>query len=253
MTGNGRLDGKRAVVTGAGRGLGHAIAERFAAEGARVAVIDIDSDAAITAAGGLPGEAIGLGADVSDDASVGEAFAQAVDHLGGLDVLVNSAAIAQPGGPAVETEPSRIERIFAINVLGIGNAVRHALPGLSASRGVILNMASNAALRPRPGAAWYNASKAAVVNLTWSLAAEYAHIPVRVNAIAPSLAGTQMMRDILGDDPGGQIEQAIMQTIPLGRLCEGSDVAAAAVYLASEEASFVTGVVLPVDGGRMVA
>lgn len=253
MSAEGRLAGRRALVTGAARGLGRAIAERFAAEGATVAVLDVDAGQAQAAAAALAGNGIGVAADIADRESAREAVTQAVEHLGGLDVLVNSAAIAQPGAAAIDTEPERIERIFAVNVLGVGNAVAAALPSLTESRGAVINMASNAALRPRPGAAWYNASKAAVVNLTWTFAAEFAHIPVRVNAIAPSLARTQMMTDILGEDPGGQIEQAILSTIPLGRLCEGADIAAAAVYLASDEASFVTGAVLPVDGGRMVA
>jgi 3-oxoacyl-[acyl-carrier protein] reductase len=243
-------------VTGAGAGLGKAIAERFADEGARVAVLDIDEDAARSVADGIArngGKAIARRADVSDDESVQEAFSAVRGEWDGLDVLVNNAGIAQRPAPAVETPQEDIDRILAVNVRGIFHTTRHALEALRASEGTILNIASNAALRPRPGMAWYNASKGAVVNLTLSLAAEFAHQRVRVNAIAPAVADTTMKRFILGDDPGGQLEQATLSTIPLGRLTQGTDVASAAVFLASDEASFITGVVLPVDGGRMVA
>lgn len=248
-----RLAAKRAIVTGAGAGLGRAIAERFVAEGARVAVLDIDESAARAVASGAGGEALGLHADVSNDASVAEAFGAVRLAWGGLDVLVNNAGIAQRAAPAMDIDATQIDHILAVNVRGIFHCTRHALSSLRDSHGMILNIASNAGLRPRPGAAWYNASKAAVVNLTYSLAAEYAPQRIRVNAIAPSLAETSMKDFILGQDPKGQIEQALLATIPLGRLAVGADIAAAAVFLASEEASFITGVVLPVDGGRMVA
>ncbi|MGI8920439.1 MAG: glucose 1-dehydrogenase [Solirubrobacteraceae bacterium] len=248
-----RLEGKRAVVTGAGAGFGRAIAERFAHEGARVALLDISEAAATATAAALGPDSLALRADVSDDASVGAAIASVVGHWGGIDTVVNNAGIAQKAAPAIDTPAEQIDRIMAVNVRGIFHTTRHALAHLQQSRGTIVNIASNAGLRPRPGAAWYNASKAAVINLTYSLAAEYASSGVRVNAIAPALAATQMMTEILGEDEGGQLEQAIRATIPLGRLTEGSDVAAAATYLVSDEAVFVTGVVLPVDGGRMLA
>jgi 3-oxoacyl-[acyl-carrier protein] reductase len=248
-----RLRDKRAIVTGAGGGLGRAIAERFAAEGARVAAVDVDVAAARRVAEGIGSNSLGLRADVSDDASVAGAVRAVTDAWDGLDILVNNAGIAHRGAPAIEIDPGEIDRIMAVNVRGLYHTIRHTFPSLVQSQGTILNIASNAGLRPRPGAAWYNASKAAVINLTYSLAAEYASQRIRVNAIAPSLADTAMKSFILGDDPEGQIEQAILSTIPLGRLAEGRDIAAAAVFLVSDEASFVTGAVLPVDGGRMVA
>ena len=251
-----RLPGKRAIVTGAGAGLGAAIATRFAAEGARVAVLDIDEDAAGRVAGEIQaagGEALAARVDIADDASVAAAFGAVTAAWDGIDVLVNNAGIAQRPGPAIDIAAEEIDRILAVNVRGIFHTTRHALAALVDSRGTIINLASNAALRPRPGMAWYNASKGAIVNLTFSLAAEYAAQKVRVNAIAPAFADTPMKSFILGEDPGAQIEQAVLATIPLGRLCTGEDIAAAAVFLASDEAAFVTGVVLPVDGGRMVA
>jgi 3-oxoacyl-[acyl-carrier protein] reductase len=251
-----RLEGKRAIVTGGGAGLGRAIAGRFAAEGARVAVLDLDEAAAREAAAEIAaagGDAIGVRADVAEDESVAIAFGAAIETFGGLDVLVNNAGIAQRPGPAIDIDPAEIDRILTVNVRSIFHTTRHALARLQESQGTIINLASNAALRPRPGMAWYNASKGAIVNLTQSLAAEYAPLRIRVNAIAPALAETPMTKFILGDDPGGEVEQAVLATIPLGRLTTGADIAAAAVFLASDEASFITGVVLPVDGGRMVA
>ena len=249
-----RLQAKRTIVTGAGAGLGAAIATRFAAEGARVGILDIDEDAAHSVAGEITaagGEALAARVDISDDASVAQAFGAVTEAWGGIDVLVNNAGIAQRPGPAIDTAPEDIDRILAVNIRGIFHTTRRALAHLVESQGTIINLASNAALRPRPGMAWYNASKGAIVNLTLSLAAEYAAQRVRVNAIAPAFADTPMKSFILGEDPGAQIEQAVLATIPLGRLCTGEDIAAAAVFLASDEASFITGVVLPVDGGLL--
>lgn len=197
--------------------------------------------------------AIRMPGNRTDDGAVAAAMAAAAERWRGIDIVVNNAGIAQKGAQAVDTPAEVIDQIFAVNVRGIYHTTRHAIDHLRESEGTIINLASNAGLRPRPGAAWYNASKAAVINLTWSPAGEYAPARMRVNAIAPALSATQMMSDILGDDEGGHIQEAILATTPLGRLTEGSAAAAAATYLASDEASFVTGVILPVDGGRMVA
>jgi 3-oxoacyl-[acyl-carrier protein] reductase len=193
---------------------------------------------------------LGHCASVTDDAAIASAVADAVEAWGGLDILVNNAGIAQRPAPAMSAEPDEIDHIFAVNLRGIFHVTRHALAALREAEGSIINLASNAALRPRPGMAWYNASKAAVMNLTQTLAAEYAPY-VRVNAIAPSLAETPMKDFIMGERAAEGVP-AVLSSIPMGRLCTGADVAAAATYLASEDAAFVTGVILPVDGGRMV-
>lgn len=248
-----RLEGKRALITGAAAGLGRAIAERFAEEGARILLLDLnaatlgDAAGAIEAAGGT---VLARAASVTDDEAIAAAVADAVDAWGGLDILVNNAGIAQRPAPAMSADPDEIDRIFAVNVRGIFHVTRHTLPHLRAAKGSIVNLASNAALRPRPGMAWYNASKAAVMNLTQTMAAEYAP-HVRVNAIAPSLAETPMKDFIMGERAKEGVP-AVIASIPLGRLCTGADIAAAAAYLVSEDAAFVTGVILPVDGGRMV-
>jgi len=247
-----RLEGKRALITGAAKGLGLAIALRFLREGARVMLVDIDGNALGTALDGAQAGEAALShvASVTDDEAVSEAVAAAMAAWGGLDILVNNAGIAQRPAAAMKADPEEIDRIFAVNVRGLFHVTRHALPALREAKGSIINLASNAALRPRPGMAWYNASKAAVMNLTQTMAAEYAP-HVRVNAIAPSLADTPMKDFIVGDN-AAQALPAVLASIPMGRLCEGDDIASAATYLASDDASFVTGVILPVDGGRMV-
>jgi 3-oxoacyl-[acyl-carrier protein] reductase len=250
------LRGEVALVTGAAAGLGAAIARRFAAEGARVALADRNADGAEEVARGIRaagGEAMSCFLDVTDDAGAGEAVARVTAEWGAIGILVNNAGIAQRPAGFVAAEAEMIDRIFAVNVRGLFHVTRHVLPGMmERKRGAIVNLASNAGLRPRPGMAWYNASKAAVVNLTQTMAAELAPHCIRVNAIAPSLADTPMKSFIMeGFDEAA--EALVLQTIPLGRLATGEDIAAAAAFLASGESRFVTGVILPVDGGRMVA
>ncbi|MBV9785465.1 MAG: SDR family oxidoreductase, partial [Acidisphaera sp.] len=143
-------------------------------------------------------------------------------------------------------------RLFAVNVKSLHHMCVHAVPALrEAGGGAIVNIASLAAIRPRPGMAWYNATKAAVISLTQSLAGELARDRIRVNAVAPLLGRTGMVATMFGDDAEGTLERLAAE-VPLGRLCEPADIAAACLYLASDDARFVTGVVLPVDGGRLV-
>jgi len=245
---------KRVVVTGAGRGLGRSIALRFARSGAAVGVLDLDEGTARETAELIlrsGGEAISVAVDISDDAAVSAAIETTTAMLGRIDTLVNNAGIIHKPAAFQDIDTTAIARVFAVNVEGTLNVTRHALPHLRETAGSIVHIASNAGLRPRPFAAAYNASKAAIVNLTYTMAAELAPT-VRVNAVAPSIAQTDMLDFLVGDDPEGAIRERLVSSVPMGRVATGEDIAAAVEFLASDDAAFITGVVLPVDGGRMV-
>lgn len=250
------LSGQTALVTGAGSGFGAAIAERFARAGARVACADIDSDRARQCALQIErtgGKALALCCDVAIGESVREAVAAVREQWGGFSVLVNNAAISQKPARVGRTPESHIDRLLAVNIKSIYHMAVHAVPVLREAGGAcIINIASVTAVRPRPGMTWYNASKAAVVSLTQSMAVELAPDKIRVNALAPAAGRTAMLETMFGERIEDGI-QSVIQTIPLGRLCEAEDVAAAAVFLASPEATFITGVTLPIDGGRLAS
>jgi len=246
-----RLAGKIAFVSGAGSGFGAAIARLFAAEGAKVVLAERDAAAGERVAGEIGAAALAVQTDVADAASVAAALDRTKAVFGGLDILVNNAGIAQKPMAVHAIDEAEIDRIFAINIKGLYHTLKHGLPLLEArGGGAIVNIASNAGMRPRPGMAWYNASKAAVINLTYTMAAELARKKIRVNAIAPSMAETPMKDFIIGGD--AKADAAVLRTIPLGRYAQAEDIARAALYLASEEAAFVTGAILPVDGGISV-
>jgi 3-oxoacyl-[acyl-carrier protein] reductase len=250
-----KLEGKIALITGAAAGYGAGIARRFAAEGARVVCADIDGKAAQNMVGSLPGNmasALGLQCDVSDGASVRAMIAEVTRVLGGFDILVNNAGMTQKPARIARITEADLDRLFAVNVKSLYHMAVHALPVLrKRGGGVVINIASVAAMRPRPGMTWYNATKAAVITITQSMAAELASDHIRVNAIAPAVGQTQMFKEMYGAD-SAEAAQRLVASIPLGRLCAPDDIAGAAVYLASEDAAFVTGVILPVDGGRLV-
>jgi 3-oxoacyl-[acyl-carrier protein] reductase len=251
-----RLEDKIAIVSGAGSGFGEGIARRFAAEGAKVMVNDIDEVtgarvAAEIAEGG--GQATFFAADVAVGGEVAALVDAAVDAYGGLDILVNNAGVPQRRMPLLEVKEETFDRIYAVNVKSIYLAALHAVPVLRrGGGGVILNTASTAAIRPRPGLTWYNGSKGAVVVLTKSMALELAPDKIRVNALCPVAGDTAMLAEFMGGEDTEELRQRFVETIPLGRLSQPEDIAAAALYLASDEASFITGVCLEVDGGRCV-
>jgi 3-oxoacyl-[acyl-carrier protein] reductase len=248
-----RLAAKIAVVTGAGSGFGAGIARRYAREGARVACVDIDAAAANDVARSFEGAAgIGIGCDIADGRSYAAMIAAVNAWAGGFDVIVNSAALSQKPARIAKLPEAELDRLLAVNVKSYYHLAVHALPVIrKRGGGSVINIASIAAMRPRPGMAWYQATKAAVVSLTQTMAAELAPDRIRVNAIAPSVGRTPMLEAMFAPDVQAGIDR-VVATIPLGRLCEPEDVAGAAVYLASDDASYVTGVVLPVDGGRLV-
>jgi 3-oxoacyl-[acyl-carrier protein] reductase len=245
------LEGKSALVTGGARGFGLGIVETFAREGARVAVVDVNGDAARKVAEGIPG-AIAIAADVSKAADVNRAVQETVQAFGGLDVLVNNAGISHRNRPMLEVEEDEFDRVFAVNVKSIYLFARAAIPQMrSQGRGVIVNVGSTAGLRPRPGLAWYNGTKGAVHSITKSMAIELAPDRIRVCALAPVAGDTPLLATFMGEDTPEK-RAAFRSTIPLGRLSRPDDIANAALFLASDEADLVTGVVLEVDGGRCI-
>jgi 3-oxoacyl-[acyl-carrier protein] reductase len=246
-----RLDGKIALVTGAGSGIGKCIAESFAREGARVALADIDGDAAKSAARKIGNNAIALRCDVSKKPDVDGMVEETLAAFGALDILVNNAGATHVNKPILEIFEAEYDRIFAINVKGVFLASQAAVPALrKRGGGVIINIGSTAGLRPRPGLSAYNATKGAVHVLTKSLAVELAPDGIRVCAIAPGATETPLLPSFLGPAPG--MREKFIATIPLGRLALPQDIADAALFLASAEAKFLTGNIMEVDGGRGV-
>jgi 3-oxoacyl-[acyl-carrier protein] reductase len=247
-----RLEGKVALITGAGSGFGLGIAETFAREGAKVAIVDIKDDAAQAAARDIGASAIGLAADVSKAADVNAAVEKTIAAFGRLDIVVNNAGISHRNRPMLEVDEEEFDRVFAVNVKSIYLFAQAAVPRMrDQGGGVIINVGSTAGLRPRPGLTWYNGTKGAVHTLSKSMAVELAPDRIRVCALAPVAGETPLLATFMGEDTPQKREQFI-GSIPLGRFSKPEDIANAALYLASDEASMITGVVLEVDGGRCI-
>ncbi|KAA0125653.1 SDR family oxidoreductase [Methylobacterium sp. P1-11] len=246
-----RLNGKIALVTGSGSGFGAGIAQRFAAEGAKVACVDIDGAAAERVAAALGDNAIAITADVGLAADVAASVAETRQRFGVPNILVNNAGTTHRNKPLMEVTEEDFDRVFRVNVKSIFHYVRAVAPLMrEAGGGAILNVSSTAALRPRPGLTWYNASKGAASLASKSLALELAPWKIRVNALCPVMGATGLLEHFMGVRDTPENRDRFIATIPLGRLSEASDIAAAALFLASDEAAFITGVDLPVDGGR---
>ncbi|MBW6505197.1 MAG: glucose 1-dehydrogenase [Rhodobacteraceae bacterium] len=245
-----RLQGKTAIVTGAGSGFGAGIARRFAAEGARVMLADINLEAAEAVASECGGMAQTV--DVSNDASVAEMAAAAIAAWGQIDILVNNAGITHLPQPMEEVGEAEFDRIFAVNAKSVYLTARHIVPLMKAARtGAILNVASTAGVSPRPRLAWYNASKGWMITATKAMAVELAPFAVRVNAINPVAGETPLLKSFMGEDTP-EMRAKFLATIPLGRFSTPEDMAAAALFLCSDEAGMVTGVAMEVDGGRCI-
>lgn len=246
-----RLTGKTAIVTGGASGFGKGIAERFAAEGARVAVIDLDAAGAGAVADAIGG--IAIIADVSDKDAVAHAFDRAVSNLGHVDILVNNAGWSHRNMPAIEVDFETFRKVYEVNVYSIYHFTQVAVPHWRAhGMGNMINIGSTAGISPRAGLTWYNGSKGAVNTLTRSLAVELAKDNIRVNAVAPVMGETALLETFMGQPDTPETRARFLATIPLGRFSTAADIAGAALYLASDDAALVTGVVLPVDGGRTV-
>lgn len=252
-----RLQGKVAIVTGAGSGFGEGIARRFAAEGARVVVNDVDAAggervaAAINAELGA-GTALFRQADVASRDEVAAMVAAAVERFGHLDIMVNNAGVTHGNMSLLDVEEAQVDRILAVNVKAIWLAALCVVPEFRRrGGGVIINTASTAGLRPRPGLTVYNASKGAAITMTKSMAVELAPDNIRVNALCPVAGETPLLATFMGGDTP-ELRARFSGSIPLGRLSTPADIAGAALYLASDEAAFITGVALEVDGGRCI-
>jgi 3-oxoacyl-[acyl-carrier protein] reductase len=250
-----RLVGKIAIVTGAGSGFGQGIATRYAEEGATVVVNDLNREAAervaaaITTAGG---RASAFAGDVSNDGDVRALVDHALTRFGDLHVVVNNAGTTHRNQPMLDVPEAEFDRIFAVNVKSLFLTARHAVPHFRRKRdGVMITIASTAGVRPRPGLTWYNGSKGAAIVTSRSMAAELAPDNVRVNVINPVAGETGLLAQFMGEDTPA-MRAKFVSTIPLGRLSRPSDVATAAVFFASDEAAFVTGACLEVDGGRCI-
>ena len=247
-----RLKDKTAIVTGAGSGFGKGIAMRFAKEGARVGVVDINAEAAREVASQIGNSAFAMEADVSIDRDVSRMVQEALDRWGQLDILVNNAGTTHRNQPMTEVTEEEYERIFAVNVKSVFLGAKHIVPVMKKQGfGVILNVASTAGVRPRPGLVWYNTSKGAMMTATKAMAIELAGEKIRVNAINPVAGETGMLHLFMGEDTPEKRAQFI-SSIPLGRLSLPEDMANAALFLCSDEAEMITGLCMEVDGGRCI-
>jgi len=247
----GRLAGKVAIVTGAASGFGAGIATQFTAEGARVVIADLNGDGAQALARELGAAATAVRADVSRDADVA-ALAEAATAFGGrIDIVVNNAGVGQLPKPLESVDEAEFDRLLQVNVKSVYLTARHVVPAMKAAGGgAILNIASTGGVSPRPNLAWYNASKGWMIAATRAMAIELARWQIRVNAINPVAGDTPLLATFMGGEDTPQGRDRILATIPLRRLSTPADIAAAATFLCSDEASMITGVALEVDGGR---
>ena len=252
----GRLRDKVAIVTGAGSGFGEGIARRFAEEGCAVIVNDVGRDAgervaaAIRNGGGQAQSAYG---DVSKSADVAGLLAAALEHYGRLHIVVNNAGTTHRNRPLLEVTEDEFDRVYAVNVKSIYLTAQHVVPYFrKAGGGVFVNIASTAGVRPRPGLVWYNGTKGAVIVTSRGMAAELGPDRIRVNCVNPVIGETALLEQFMGAPDTPENRARFLATIPLGRMSKPLDIANACLFLASDEAEFITGACLEVDGGRCV-
>jgi 3-oxoacyl-[acyl-carrier protein] reductase len=245
-----RLKGKVAIVTGGASGFGEGIVRRFAAEGAKVVIADLNDEAAQKIARATDGLAVAT--DVSKPADVKALAEAAVARFGDIDILVNNAGIGHKP-QALDTLPEdAFDRILAVNAKSVFLTAREIVPRMKArKKGAILNVASTGGVSPRPNLTWYNASKGWMITATRAMAVELAPFGVRVNAINPVAGETPLLATFMGQDTP-EIRAKFLASIPIGRFSTPEDMANAALFLCSDEASMITGVALEVDGGRCI-
>lgn len=244
------LEGKTAIVTGAGSGFGAGIARIFAREGAQVMVADINESAASAVAEEIGGMAQVV--DVANGASVAAMAEAARESWGRIDVLVNNAGITHLPKPMEEVTEEEFDRVLAVNAKSVYLTAREIVPGMKAAgAGAILNIASTAGLSPRPRLNWYNASKGWMVTATKTMAVELAPHGIRVNALCPVAGETPLLASFMGEDTP-EMRAKFLSTIPLGRFSTPQDLGEAAAFLCSDAAGMITGAALEVDGGRCI-
>lgn len=248
-----RLNKKIAIVTGAGSGFGAAIARAYAKENASVVLADINLEAARGIAAGLGDHVSAVACDVSRFDQVQAMVRHCVERFGVPDIVVNNAGTTHRNQSMLDVDEETFDRVFAVNVKSIYHMTRAVVPLMKEKKdGVIINVGSVGGIRPRPGLTWYNSSKGAVKVMTKSMAVELAPDGIRVNLISPVMAPTGLLQDFMGVADTAENRARFVSTIPLGRMCDPADVANVALFLATEEARFLTGVEMPVDGGRSI-
>lgn len=247
-----RLEGKVAIVTGAASGFGAGIAQAYVAEGARVIVADMNEQGARSVAAALGPTAVAIGGDVSSGGDCEAMVARAVSAFGGLDIVVNNAGTTHRNKPLLEVTEAEFDRVYSVNVKSIYWMTQASVPLLrkQGRGGSIINVGSTAGIRPRPGLTWYNGSKGAVNTITLAMAQELAPDNIRVNSICPVIGATALLEDFMGMPDTPENRARFLATIPLGRMSTPADIANAAVWLADPASAFITGILLPVDGGR---
>lgn len=248
-----RLKDKVAIVTGAASGFGAEIARCYVREGAKVVLADLNESGAQAVAAQLGAAALAVRCDVSKRADIDNVVQATLQAFGAIDIVVNNAGYTHKNQPFLDVDEAAYDRCFDVNVKAIYHMINAVVPLMRIKKsGCIINVGSTAGLRPRPGLTWYNASKGAANLLSKSLAVELAGDNIRVNVICPVMGDTGMLGDFMGIPDTPENRAKFIATIPMGRLSVPRDIANAAVFLASEEASFLTGLELPVDGGRTI-
>ncbi|MEX3974306.1 SDR family oxidoreductase [Paraburkholderia caribensis] len=251
-----RLTGKTAIVTGGGSGFGEGIAKTYAREGANVVVNDLNGAAAERVASEIAlagGKAIAVAGDVTRASDWSALRAAAIEDFGSVQIVVNNAGTTHRNKPVLDVTEDEFDRVYAVNVKSIYWSVHEFVPYFrEQGGGVFVNIASTAGVRPRPGLVWYNGSKGAVIVASKALAVELGPDRIRVNCVNPVIGETGLLKEFMGVDDTPENRQKFLAGIPLGRFSTPQDIANAALYLASDEAGFITGVCLEVDGGRCV-
>ncbi len=247
------LANKIAIVTGAASGFGAEISRQYVAEGAKVVVADLNEAGAKAVAAELGANAIAVKCDVTKRADIDHVVAAAIKQFGTIDIVVNNAGYTHKNQPMLDTDETTFDRCFDVNVKAIYLMAMAVVPVMRQKKsGAIINVGSVSGMRPRPGLVWYSASKAAANLMSKAMAVELGPDNIRVNAICPVMSPTGMIESFMGMANTPENRAKFIGNIPLGRLATPLDIAKAAVYLASDLADFITGVELPVDGGRAV-